>query len=133
MRAGTRRRLRRAVAQRAGGEPGSEVETVCGYCGVGCVVEWAVEGEPLFFSLTAWTPYPERWGEPAGGLWLPETAHLDHVIPESRNGPTSLDNTVIACAPCNMAKGDSALGDPGFLAWLQQRRLLIRERQEMTA
>jgi 5-methylcytosine-specific restriction endonuclease McrA len=47
---------------------------------------------------------------------------LDHLIPESRNGPTSLDNTVISCPPCNMAKGDSAVGDPAFQLWAAARR-----------
>lgn len=29
----------------------------------------------------------------------------DHVIPESRGGPTELDNLVPACRPCNSSKG----------------------------
>lgn len=29
----------------------------------------------------------------------------DHVIPVSRGGPNRLDNLVVACAPCNRAKG----------------------------
>lgn len=31
--------------------------------------------------------------------------HVDHVIPRSRGGPDKLDNLVLACPPCNMAKG----------------------------
>jgi 5-methylcytosine-specific restriction endonuclease McrA len=58
-----------------------------------------------------------------GNRWVHDSpAHLDHLIPESRNGPTSLDNTVISCPPCNMAKGDSAVGDPGFQLWIARRR-----------
>src|ERR1700754_5346422 len=30
----------------------------------------------------------------------------DHVIPRSRGGPSSWDNIVASCAPCNRRKGD---------------------------
>src|SRR3954467_6780040 len=35
-------------------------------------------------------------------------AHLtvDHVIPRSKGGPSSWDNVVTCCAPCNRRKGD---------------------------
>lgn len=91
----------------------------CAYCGVPVLInsERRDDGEVTFTQT--------RWHEDLGCLDEDGPAHLDHVIPESRNGPTSLDNTVIACAPCNMAKGDSALGDPGFLEWLAGRRRMI--------
>jgi len=38
------------------------------------------------------------------------TATLDHVVPSSRGGKTTWDNTVIACGPCNSAKGDKQHG-----------------------
>ena len=31
---------------------------------------------------------------------------LDHVIPRSRGGPSTWDNIVTCCAPCNRRKGD---------------------------
>lgn len=31
--------------------------------------------------------------------------HLDHVLPFSRGGLTSVDNLVVSCAPCNFSKG----------------------------
>lgn len=31
--------------------------------------------------------------------------HVDHVIPKSRGGPDTMDNLVLACPACNMAKG----------------------------
>lgn len=31
----------------------------------------------------------------------------DHVIPRSRGGPTSWDNIVSCCSPCNHARGDN--------------------------
>lgn len=33
------------------------------------------------------------------------TYHVDHVFPKSRGGADTMDNLVLACAPCNMAKG----------------------------
>jgi 5-methylcytosine-specific restriction endonuclease McrA len=34
------------------------------------------------------------------------TLTLDHVIPRSRGGPSTWDNIVTCCAPCNRRKGD---------------------------
>ena len=31
---------------------------------------------------------------------------VDHVLPRARGGPSSWDNAVTACAPCNLRKGD---------------------------
>ncbi len=31
--------------------------------------------------------------------------HLDHVIPESKGGPTTYDNLQVTCRKCNLAKG----------------------------
>ena len=36
-----------------------------------------------------------------------KTATLDHVLPSSKGGRTTWDNTVICCAPCNSRKGDN--------------------------
>lgn len=110
MRSNTERRLRRAVAQRAGCGRGEKTCVGCTYCGYPVKIEW-LDAEPRFMVLAP-TPTP---------------AHLDHVIPESRNGPTSLDNTVIACNVCNLAKGDSAFGDPGFQRWLWRRRTEVAD------
>lgn len=35
---------------------------------------------------------------------------LDHVIPSSKGGLTSWENTVTACGPCNSTKSDSTKG-----------------------
>jgi 5-methylcytosine-specific restriction endonuclease McrA len=37
--------------------------------------------------------------------------HADHVIPQSKGGPTTLDNLVTACFACNLGKSDKDLGD----------------------
>jgi 5-methylcytosine-specific restriction endonuclease McrA len=34
------------------------------------------------------------------------TLTVDHVIPRSKGGPSSWDNIVTSCAPCNRRKGD---------------------------
>jgi 5-methylcytosine-specific restriction endonuclease McrA len=34
-----------------------------------------------------------------------KTATLDHVLPVSKGGKTTFDNTVCACGPCNASKG----------------------------
>lgn len=35
--------------------------------------------------------------------------HADHVIPESKGGPTTLDNLVTSCMDCNWGKSDKEL------------------------
>jgi phage FluMu protein Com len=35
--------------------------------------------------------------------------HADHVVPQSKGGPTTFDNLVTACADCNLGKTDRAL------------------------
>jgi 5-methylcytosine-specific restriction endonuclease McrA len=44
------------------------------------------------------------------------TSHLtvDHVIPRSRGGPSSWDNIVTSCAPCNRRKGARTPADAGM-------------------
>ena len=37
-----------------------------------------------------------------------EDATLDHVVPLSKGGKTVENNLVLACAPCNFAKGNHA-------------------------
>lgn len=31
--------------------------------------------------------------------------HCDHVVPRSKHGPSSLENCVVSCRPCNINKG----------------------------
>lgn len=114
------------MAERAGGSPGDWTDAECAYCGYPILILWDA-AEPEFVALDAELRYPTGQG-----------AHLDHVIAESRNGPTSIDNTVISCAPCNLAKGAASLGDPRFQRWLAARRaevarVLIRAEAEKAA
>ncbi|WP_198161898.1 HNH endonuclease [Sphingomonas sp. TDK1] len=63
--------------------------------------------------------YPEavRWGsaldDHAGfkALWL----QFDHILPNARGGATSLENMVVACAPCNYARMNYTLDEAGLL------------------
>jgi 5-methylcytosine-specific restriction endonuclease McrA len=34
---------------------------------------------------------------------------LDHTIPRSKGGPTTMENLKVACAPCNQRKADKIL------------------------
>jgi 5-methylcytosine-specific restriction endonuclease McrA len=49
--------------------------------------------------------------------------HLDHVIPEAKNGPTTIDNLQVTCRKCNTAKG--MLTESEFTDKLRQRALNI--------
>ncbi len=42
---------------------------------------------------------------------------IDHLIPRSRGGPDSADNTVWSCSSCNAARGDQ-----GVFQWLGLKR-----------
>ena len=39
---------------------------------------------------------------------------VDHVIPSSKGGPSSWENIVASCAPCNRRKGDALAGQAGM-------------------
>jgi 5-methylcytosine-specific restriction endonuclease McrA len=42
------------------------------------------------------------------------TLTIDHVVPRSKGGPSSWDNIVTCCAPCNRRKGDRLPRDVGM-------------------
>lgn len=43
-----------------------------------------------------------------------EALTIDHVVPRSRGGPTSWENCVLACRPCNGAKADRTPREAGM-------------------
>lgn len=40
-----------------------------------------------------------------------EECTLDHVVPKSKGGPTSIENSVLCCTKCNQLKGNSNYED----------------------
>jgi 5-methylcytosine-specific restriction endonuclease McrA len=46
---------------------------------------------------------------------------VDHVIPRSKGGPSSWDNIVASCAPCNRRKGDALPRQAGMRLLKQPR------------
>jgi 5-methylcytosine-specific restriction endonuclease McrA len=52
--------------------------------------------------------------------------HLDHVIPESKGGPTTYDNLQVTCRKCNLAKG--ILTESEFTNKLRKRAINILNR-----
>lgn len=56
---------------------------------------------------------------PAGELTL------DHVMPESRGGPSSWDNLVACCGPCNRKKADRTPEEAGMMLLRRPRPATI--------
>lgn len=52
---------------------------------------------------------------PRGAGIAPNRATLEHVLPISRGGTHTLDNTVLACHRCNVSKNDKTLEE--YEAW----------------
>ena len=52
--------------------------------------------------------------------------HLDHVIPESQGGTTTIDNLQVTCRKCNTSKG--ILSEAEFTERLRTRALNILNR-----
>lgn len=55
-----------------------------------------------------------------------QEVHLDHVIPESKGGETSMKNLQVTCRKCNLAKG--ILSEDEFTDKLRTRAINILAR-----
>lgn len=51
-----------------------------------------------------------------------EALTIDHVLPRSRGGPTSWENCVAACGPCNRLKADRTPDEAGLRLRVKPRR-----------
>lgn len=49
-----------------------------------------------------------------GGVFDRKDLNLDHVIPRDRGGPTSWENIVCSCVPCNTRKGNRTPSEAGM-------------------
>ena len=49
-----------------------------------------------------------------GGVFDRKDLNLDHVIPKHRGGPTSWDNIVCSCVPCNTRKANRSPQESGM-------------------
>ena len=99
------------------------------------VVEEAVEGRtighfpvPRVLRLVRYVTMRWRYGRhPAWskkGVYLRERGlcgycggrghTIDHIVPQSRGGLSTWENTVLACGPCNGRKGDGTAAKAGL-------------------
>lgn len=65
------------------------------------------------------------------GIYLEQDdATLEHLHPESKGGPTTVDNCVIACTNCNNKRGTLPVEEFRSSAWLKKKlEQLSREKQ----
>lgn len=76
-------------------------------------------------------------------LWL----QFDHIVPNQRGGPSTFENVVVTCAPCNFGRMEQTIEEcglfhplerdigptwPGFHAWDGLTRLLRPKENDVT-
>lgn len=77
-----------AVVIRAGAKPGQTTPAACHYCGRAGEIWW-----PLTYT------------NKVGTHMVTKGLEFDHVHPEFHGGQSTPENLVLACRPCNRAKG----------------------------
>jgi hypothetical protein len=92
---------RRAVATKYGCKPGEQLPATCYFCGAPGAIHWVKrrDGRPSW-----WVAFAEL--------------ELDHLQPEADGGPSTAENLVLSCRPCNRSRRDKAA-----LPWLLSRTL----------
>jgi 5-methylcytosine-specific restriction endonuclease McrA len=60
-----------------------------------------------------------------------KTATLDHVLPVSKGGKTTFDNTVCACGPCNASKGANHRIKPKIKPYKPEYYELVNKRKSL--
>ncbi len=96
--------VRRAVIARDGYH--------CRFCGV------PVVGAKVRQAIRAVYPEALPWGSTnpsQHAAFQCMNLQFDHVIPYSRGGPTSLENLVVTCAPCNFGRGSWTVEEVGLI------------------
>lgn len=64
---------------------------------------------------------------PYCGIQLDDRAHLDHVLPVQRGGPSEPWNLVFACMQCNLAKRDLSLAEFVATEYARSRKLSLED------
>jgi len=59
------------------------------------------------------------------------TATMDHVLPVSKGGPTTFENVVTSCQPCNTAKGDKLFPQPNKIPSRPSYYELIKNKESL--
>lgn len=106
----------RAVLRRLGGPFGDEVEAFdrrMELVNVRCQDQRALDAEEAErkrlerIELERLRPFVyERDGYRCRRCGAEEPLSVDHIIPRSKGGPTTLENLQTLCCPCNSSKGD---------------------------
>lgn len=84
--------IRLELARQHGCVPGEPRKVRCAYCDY--------EGQALWFCHFG--------GEPSGWVHF-SGLEMDHIVPESRGGATTVSNITLACRRCNRSKGTKTL------------------------
>lgn len=85
--------FKRAVAEKYGCKKGQSLPVKCHYCDAVGLIRWVAKSS-----------------DHVGYVTFP-LLHLDHYIPASKGGETSVENIVLACPDCNLDKSDSLAED----------------------
>lgn len=56
---------------------------------------------------------------------------MDHVLPQSRGGPTTWENVVTSCRPCNLRKADLTPQEAGMMLLKKPVQLNIHARNRL--